>query len=220
MANTNEPLDLGQSRNAIPTEPSNNMRTAAADAVFCTYELVEKIILALPPEDILLAAKVNKTTFSIVEESRAIRYRLYHGRFQTLPNDGMLNTDSWFVYFDLHFATIIIRRLGEVEVVSFIYLGAKGGLKIVAGRNRSVKFDVVMKDVGRIEFRDWAVQTIDVSRTVQLVRVTDVVGYLNRYHPPPKQLKARQKPVPRFDGPRDHKTMIEAYGMHGRKRFW
>ncbi|KAK3720866.1 hypothetical protein LTR37_003529 [Vermiconidia calcicola] len=178
---------LDQRRNAIPTEPSNTMRTAAADAVFGTYELVEKIILALPPEDILLAAKVNKATFTVTEDSSAIRNRLYASRYLSLHNDQPVNTDSWFVFFDFSCATLLIRRLGEVEVICLIYTRAQSGLKIVAGRNRSISFEVIVGGAQRIQFRGLALQTIEVS-SVHVARNTDVVGYLDRYRPPPKQL--------------------------------
>ena len=93
--------------------------TSAQNAVFNTYELLEAIILYVPAEDILFAAKVNKTWHSVIATSLPIGKYLQ----KTLNVFGPLGKRKedlegtyighWFTW-----GKVIVHRRGRAEGIA------------------------------------------------------------------------------------------------------
>jgi hypothetical protein len=90
-----------------PTAANKEMmqnHSAAATAVFETYELVENIFLYLAAPDILLVCDVNQNTRKVVEDSKGIQKCLCYGRYDSLSLKEH-KKGSGFVFFDFRTAT-------------------------------------------------------------------------------------------------------------------
>ena len=94
---------------------------SASDAVFRTYELLESIILELPAEDVLFAAKVDKTWSSVITSSESIRYHIQ----KNLPmrrqyvNHKPASKD-WFISRHFLWAWVLIHRAGGCEAIALL----------------------------------------------------------------------------------------------------
>ena len=110
---------------ANKTNTSTSAHGKAEKAVLGTYELVEATILALPPEDILLAANVCQTWYHIVQRSMKLRDSLVvalENNVRYIPwttnklQSALIHRHS----FGTPGRTLVIRRLGELEVFGFV----------------------------------------------------------------------------------------------------
>ncbi|KAK3720865.1 hypothetical protein LTR37_003528 [Vermiconidia calcicola] len=170
--------------------PSNSVRPAhpiktclaltegkATQAVFETYELIEYIILALPTEDILLAASVSKACCHVIERSFAIRQKLLALTCRQERRDyleGSKTMDSHFVCSHQWWGALLIRRLNGAEEIAIVPNTGIGGLasKVTfpVGGTESVRFRYDGRGV-------WSVM-------LQYSNVTlpSVVGPFNKQH--------------------------------------
>jgi hypothetical protein len=109
-------------QNTIKTIPQDSSATTVSPvhvAVFNTPELVENIFLAPPASDIPLAA--ISTWYDLITNSPQIRQVLHRTFFDCLLEFKNLREDqSRFMYLDRYSYLIIIRRLGTLEVISFL----------------------------------------------------------------------------------------------------
>lgn len=99
--------------------------SAATDSVLNTYELLESIILALPPEDILLAASVCRTWYNVARRSVSLKARLIASLDEKQKPVDSSTKRSCFAFkktFGTPDRILAIRRLGEVEVFAFLSL--------------------------------------------------------------------------------------------------
>jgi hypothetical protein len=105
---------------AIDTTNESNLTMAATNAVFGTYELLESIILALPPEDIFLAARVCNKWNDIVTSSTAIEKRLKATPLFLLESENDASTDSHVTYLLLDSCDVFIQHVKGGEVVALL----------------------------------------------------------------------------------------------------
>jgi hypothetical protein len=68
----NNPTMASYNTNSAAISSTKIDQTSARDAVFSTYELLEAVLLDIPAEDILFAAKVNKRWHSVIATSPSI----------------------------------------------------------------------------------------------------------------------------------------------------
>ena len=118
----------------MDTKASPSPSLSAAQAVFNTYELVELIILSLPGENIILPAKVNKMCLAVITTSPAITksiQRTLDLSYECNSYPFASNEEDCFIRLYTHNAHIVIRRVGNIEVVGF--LRHSGSLIIVDG---------------------------------------------------------------------------------------
>ena len=102
---------------------TTNNQQPAQQAVLNTYELVESIIRAMPPKDILLAANVSQFWYTIVTTSPAVNKRLRSNRipfWEDAQNPIESTRPDCLITLFLKQALILIRRLGEVEIIAYL----------------------------------------------------------------------------------------------------
>jgi hypothetical protein len=168
----------------VGTVASSQKASAAELHVFRTYELIEAILLALPPSDIVLAAKTNTIWRDIVERSPALRDRVFQARY-----DGVSAEDtaagSLFLYIDGRQGTLIIRRLENVEVIAFIK-NENHKMQIVDGERMVVDFVFVEDYV-------WGYRCHDIVRDepysgLLYTANRELKDYLTSFHTPMKRM--------------------------------
>ena len=176
------------------TTPSNQQ--SAAQTVFDLYELSEIIILALPPQDLLLAPAVTKTWCTIFTTSKAIRNRLCFTplvEWQSFPG-GTVPHDC-VVDIMCREASYMFRRLNEAEVIiilpakpAYSYQGVDKPI-VIDGKNATLKltrmppiawYDGRPKCRWEFEFREAG------SHWRRMIRWDDICKdghrYLDHYH--------------------------------------
>lgn len=107
---------------ALKAQKMQNLRPATRSAVFGSYELLELILLALPPEDLLIAAHVSKFWYSLVTSSSAIDQRLQATPFFLLEESEEYDySDSpQLVHLMFECADVVIQRIDDFEAVALV----------------------------------------------------------------------------------------------------
>ena len=97
--------------------------STASSRVFGTYEPLESILLSLPTQHILLAAKVNTSGHSIVDSFCAIHKRLREMVASSLAGTSFVagqHLRQCMVVIPLQGSSIAIRRIRDTEVVAVL----------------------------------------------------------------------------------------------------
>jgi hypothetical protein len=104
---------------AVSSTEINQM--SVRDAVFSTYELLEAILLDIPAEDILFAAKVNCTWHSVIASSTSIRQHLQANLQARRPyaNHNPASED-YYVSRQFIWAWVLIRRVGGCDGIALL----------------------------------------------------------------------------------------------------
>lgn len=123
------PVSTAIARLVTLLRPARSANTSAANKVFNIYELVESIILLLPPQDVLLAGAVNTTCKAVVTTSQYINQKLRVMGPYEWSNDYSVHRDprNCCVYMRLRSAHVIIRRINKTEIIGILPRGIKGG---------------------------------------------------------------------------------------------
>ena len=178
-------------RRASTTDQGNisNLRNKAIEAVFETYELIEHIILALPAEDILLAACVSKTFRHVSERSIAIRKHLYAAVQCTGTLDRLLEwiaQESWLLHSDFHWGILIIRRQRGAEAIAVLSNTGSAGLpvkvKFCNGRDETIKFERNWKGEWRVVYQGTGGVSASSEVGFRGHNNTELLEYLIRFH--------------------------------------
>ena len=101
------------------TAKDTHASPAAAQAAINTYELLECIIKALPPQDILIAANVvSKTWHHIIATSTAINKQIISSSFlaHQLKDGGYLRIRD-ITYLNIYWADVVIKRVKHNEII-------------------------------------------------------------------------------------------------------
>ena len=106
---------------ATMEETTSRQQRSAQEAVLNTYELIENIFLALPPQDYLLAAKVSKTWHAVITTSPIIN-KEFNPFFLLMDEHypAEKNLRQCFISFYRGPRQILIRRVGDVEVLAIV----------------------------------------------------------------------------------------------------
>ena len=164
----------------------------AMKAVFDTYELLESILLESPPQDILLAANVCKAFRHVIEDSTALSARLL-----TAPRDlsDLRQPEHWyqpntttrkgnalscFLSQQFEWGTVVIRRLGDLEIVGVLSKGVPSTLTIIDDKIKAVGFMRWKPTVWWVEFQDRAAGVYHIGEVEG--RDSPIYRYLDRFY--------------------------------------
>lgn len=156
-----------------------NTELSAQDAVFATYELFELIILALPPQDVLLAAHVSEAWYSIITSSTAIGKHVQHGLDPFLnlwhcPAAGEgIYVEGFFIW-----GKVIIRYFGDVESIVILPMTEPNSYcpltrPVIGGEGKAIRIQWSSKRKG------WDVTFQDPSTGIVLQRF--ISNYTDSY---------------------------------------
>lgn len=108
---------MAMSTTASGSGSDTDNKEQARDAVFGTYELLESILLYLKAEDLLFAAKVNRTWHGVDSTSTPIFERMQNNLAAPCgwdqPHRGV-----WYVSKTCMWARIFIYRAGNSEAIA------------------------------------------------------------------------------------------------------
>ena len=178
-------------------EASSNRQSTAALTVLSISELLEAIILELPPEDILLAANVCTTWRDLILSSIAILKHLRSTNWSArqleyIGVDGTVKRALHdFADTNLSWGVLLIRRVPNFEVMCILSPQdtSPPWLAIHNRNNKMICFEHVDGYFARwqVEFHDvdaGKVYTDYVGRSTFML--PDMYQYLDRYHKRPE----------------------------------
>lgn len=166
----------------------DNTKFSAQDAVFSTYELFESIILALPAQDILLAAHVSEAWYSIITSSTAIGKHVQRGLDQFLnfwhraaAEEGIYVENSFI------WGKVIIRYFGDVESIVILPMTVPSSYcpltrPLTGGEGKAVKIQWNSKRKGwDVKFKDPSTGTL-LQRFISNYTDSRLAQYLAEYY--------------------------------------
>ena len=184
-----DPMLLQKALEAAQYTPST---ASAMDRVFSTYELVQAIILLLPPEDVLLAANFSTTWCDVVESSQPIKAHLISSLKFTVHETAEghlfsppLSHALFLFYYIDYFGTLIVRGVGDYETLAVLHPEKKGAHKLLVpnGKDVIIKFERRSKRSWWVKVENLVARWSCVGKVVQYTRsIPAIYTYLRRFH--------------------------------------
>ena len=198
---TSHQIDMARIQNTttLATVPGAQQQPDAMIKVFAIPELLTCIILSLPQEDILLAAKVSTAWRNLITDSTTIHQYIKEADLWDAPADDQPYSHfaNYFEHVQFSWGTILIRRLSDVEVIAVLSPpeAQSSWFTIVNGRDKVVTLSVNVHKQGptpfqlpqrfsyKVEFRDDAAERFHSEHVVRFEWAKPrIVEYLERFH--------------------------------------
>lgn len=137
-----------------PISKDGDTQPAAAPVMLTTYELIEHIILELPPGGILLVVLVNRAFQSVATTSVTIKDRLYNAAQNHSNNYGYPIArdirNCWVRITPWRntgiITQVVIRRVEDLEVVVVLHEQTRCSPILIDTKQRTLRFHDMWRD--------------------------------------------------------------------------